>query len=434
LFPDVSANENEKGKTKMKTILALLILLNGNLFAGNAGGNGGDPYLDELKAYRSWLIGTLERNETHYKGRFEYDDEEFKRAIRTIREIVFVRKDMLDLKVKIEGKDEKAKVSEILPAPIDEMFVIGGERKPAVNYVLQGTPFIFVDPAEWEKLDGKISRKRAHFAHEVYGVLGLEKTGDIHLSKQFIDDKPDSTVVTKDGSPVTPLWTERFYDTFLIDAKDTCEAAADRRLPKIIGGLCKPNVPGGEPSPFFSYECAFAGSIQTHWHEGTTTTQHTVRARVPGVYTAYRSSSFDSYFFADSEIVKKIVRSRSDEYETHRPGYDIFKTTTIEVPHYQKYCRVKGSVFLSGIDPLVDDADLAPKLLKSSKGQWDELLSHQQKNPERHMLGLCFAYRKQIRKGLFDASRCKVFPLEDNRWRWELWAVHPYGTPYPWQD
>jgi hypothetical protein len=83
---------------------------------------------------------------------------------------------------------------------------------------------------------------------------------------------------------------------------------------------------------------------------------------------------------------------------------------------------------LSGIDPILEDSQV--KLLDSSAGSWDEALFPLQADPEAAALEACFARRLQLRRGLLGLSRCVISLPRQGRVRWELWAVHPYRSPY----
>lgn len=403
------------------------------LLAGHGGGNGGHGYFDEFNAYRSWLTATLSRNEAYYQKKFSYSADELNNALKTMKEAKFFLKSEPDAEIELGGM--KRKLSEVLPKPMKELFIIDGEQKDAINIWLKELPVIIVDTEAWDQLDGKLDRKRALMAHEFYGLVGLEGTGDIRFSKEFLDQNASlNQVVTKSGLQVVPLWNQKYRDEFLIGENESCDLEAGRRLPATIGKLCKAAIGGtANPDGYFAFECAFDGAIATVWKTQVKTIHYEFKGHIPGIYNSYSSRDLTSSYYQDSKIILKMIRASERQGSNWIPGYDFEEKITIHIPVDKKFCRVRGSVFLTGIDPL-GDTSKAPELLKSSEGTWDEAMSETWENPTERMLNACFLYRQQIRKPLFDKSHCRLIELPDKRWRWELWAVHPFASAYPWQD
>jgi len=404
-------------------VIAALLPTQGILVGGNAGGNGGDIYVDEFKAYRAWVVQILLRDQDVFQEKFSYNDTEYREAITRLNKVNLVRRDKL------------GRFTDFIPLPIDELFVIDGEEKSAVNLSVKGEDLIIIDTKEWDKIEGKFGRKLRLFAHELFGILGLEKTGESTYSIAFLGEQGDLPhVETKDNVPVVPLWSGVFTRKWRVSDEEPClNQKRENELTEMTGKSCHSHLPKDEPTSYFSYECVLNGRLTSVWKEGKKTTTHTYFGHVPGTRRTLSRSRHHFYYYENSDILKKIYEKSQFFMNEHTPGYDYEHTEKIEVPSYSKLCSVRGRIILSGVDP-IDENGPQPKLLKSSKGSWDEGLSSTFADPEKEMVDQCFSYRKKIRKSLFDQSRCKVFPIEGEKWRWELWAIHPYSTHYTWQE
>ncbi len=409
---------------KIATITTVGLLLIPTVRAvGNAGGNGGDIYVDEFKAYRDWVVQVLLRDQEMFQEKFGFDSDKYDKAIARLNKVSLVRRDKL------------GKFADLLPMPVDKLFVIDEEEKSAVNLSINGEDLVIFDISDWDKVEGKFGRKLRLMAHELFGILGLEKTGEATYSIAFLGEQGDLPHVETEGKiPVVPLWSEVFVHKWVVSDEEPClDSERRQKISDMVGKACYRQLPTGEPAPYFSYECVLNGRLTRVWKKGKKTTTYTSFGRMPGSLRTLSRSRHYSYYYVDSSVLKSIYeRSRFFMHE-YTPGYDYENRKKIEVPVYSKLCSIRGRAALSGVDPISPN-DPQPKLYKSSEGSFDEIFSATFPKPEKEMRDICFSYRKKIRRGLFDQSRCKIFPIENGKWRWELWTVHPYSTNYSWSE
>jgi len=406
-------------KRYLLIFVLLLPLFLRTAVAGNAGGTGGNSYVDEFKGYRTWALRILRADHTTFEKEFGYTSEEYEKALQRLEHVQFIKKNGLGTQVRI-GTELKS-VSDILPKPIDELFRIDGEEKDAINITREGVDLVIIDTKRWDSLDGKSSRKLQLIAHELFGILELESTGEDTHSKRFEDLMVRFPKFAPGGVPIVPLWDAPFEAEILISDGTTCSSESNQdKLKVAMGERCRAQLSSELPAPYFDYECAFSGElwerVDRRWQRST----YRTRAYVPG------QSEHHSYYYRD------YYRYFYEIWDTYRPGYFINRTTTVDTVTHQKLCRASGTLYLTGIDPIGKMGQA--KRLKTSEGSWEEAISRLDINPEASAIDRCFEYRKSIRKGLVNHSHCKVYALADGNWRWELWAVHPFQSEYSWSE
>lgn len=419
-------------RSQSKMFFTIIFFISNITMAGDSGGSGGD-YADEFDEFRSYVLRIHEAERTKYQTLFAYSDDQFDAAQKRLERVILRRKDKPGF-LTVDGKE--ISIIDLLPKPIDELFVIDGAPKTAINLQLASYDLVLFDVEEWEKLEGKVRnsvpRKLHLMGHELYGILELEQTGERHFSRNLnLDALRGTPLLTSEDIPVVPLWSAPFSGIIPIGMNEDCwSPSSQKRLRKLIGQRCLPQLPQGIPAPFFSYECAFEGKLKTPVKTGYKVSYYKTKAWVPGTFEHYHRHGSSFYFYQSSEEMLKIFRRSYEHGHRYRPGYWIERSKTTYTPVQNKYCRIKGDIFLTGIDPIM--AEEEPELLASSENTWEEeIVFPLLENPEQYVKNQCFAYRKKIRKGLFEKSRCVIRELNgDNLLRWELWGIHPYRTPY----
>jgi len=423
-----------QANTILRTIAAMLLFLVYPVIAGNEAGHGGD-YADEFIEFRDYVVRIHESERKKYQELFKYTDKQFDAAQKRLKKVILRRKDKPGF---LTVEDKEVPIIDLLPKPIDELFVIEGAPKTAINIEVAGHDLVLIDIEEWDKLDDKVRhsvpRKLQLMGHELYGILDLEKTGERHLSRQLnLNAMRATPFLSKDGIPVVPLWSAPFKATIRIKMNEDCwSPSAQKRLKKLIGQRCRPQLPDETPAPFFAYECAFEGKLITPVKKDYKITHYNVKAWVPGTHGHYDRHGSSYYFYQSSHHLIKLWQRYYTHGHWYRPGFYLNKSKTTYTPVYNKFCRIKGDIFLTGIDPIMTEQE--PELLASSKDTWEEdMIFPMVDNPEQYVIDQCFAYRKTIRKGLFPKSRCIIRQLPGT-WRWELWGIHPFRTPYQFDD
>ena len=78
--------------TRFLVGLGFLFALVAHPGGGDAGGNGGDVYVDEFKAYRTWLIRILRSEHERFEKDFSLTPMQFTEALSRLEKVHLIRK------------------------------------------------------------------------------------------------------------------------------------------------------------------------------------------------------------------------------------------------------------------------------------------------------------------------------------------------------
>lgn len=396
--------------------------------AGHAGGNGGDSYVDEFKAIRNLVMVILRAERPRFQRAFNYTDTQYNGLLNAGGDIHLIRRDRLDAEVIQDGRARS--INALLPLPINQLFVIENEPKQAVNFSVNDLDFIIIDTMEWSKLDGKFDRKVRLMAHEVFGIFGLEQTGETPYSRMF----DEATLrrypfADENDVPNVLIASVPFEHEMPIGLDESCNDAQHQATIKaLMTTMCKPYLPLERPSPFYSYSCVFDGSMQSPLRESYQTTHTTIYSYVPPRYdTTYRETQIEKHRYTPYGI-RSFYKSYSERTDSYTPGYPVTEESTTTTPILTKSCYLSGSVSLIGIDPIQGDSTV--KLLAKSQGTYEGILLSVSERSAQLALDQCFAKRKQLPRGLVNESYCNVFHTKESNWQWEMWGMHPYRSAF----
>ena len=416
------------------TNLTLICFLLSTGFAHATGtvGNGGDPYLDELNEYRQLTIQALKYKRHFFLDTIDLTEQEFDSMLEKFSQVNFYRSDLLDQIQDFDGK--KYHYREIFNRDLADLFWINGEMKSAINYSNERLSVVIFNIPAWDALDGKVVKKLQLVAHELFGIMDLEVTGQNHLSKHFNERVLSELMSLDEKLPVIPIWSDDYIATFNMGTETgaSCHSPASmHEFKKAIGEICRRHLPN-DPHNFFAYECVFSGNILQKIDKDWKITKISTTAYIPRTRIVVKKNSIYKYYYQSHSEIEKIFRAENSHKTLSRPAYYLKKLKLIKQPVYQTSCILMGRNMLSGIDPMTED--MSTKLLKSSEGRWDEIAVTSSPDPVHYFMDICYENRLKIRKKFFNQSYCTVDQKENGQWRWQLWGVHPYRNPIKFEN